>query len=779
MAETASVGKSVNRIDGAERVTGTARFCADIRLAGMLEGALLYSPYAHAKIKSIDTAAAEALPGVWAVATGGDRPCRYGSSVKDRPVMALDKVRFTGEVVAAVAAETEELALEACRLIRVEYEPLPPMLDPIASMRDREHLLHENFESYDIGSALPKQGSNICSHYKLRKGDLNEGFAQSDLIVEGTYCTPAVQHGQIEPHVSIAQYDRYTDRLTVWTSTVSPYNARREIAEIWDIPMNRIRVITPPVGGSFGGKMYIKTEIYAVALSLKAGRPVRVTASRGEEFGMAVRGASITTIRTGVKKDGTIMARQVETVWDTGAYADCGPVVCRLAGHASPGPYRLPNSRVDGYTVYTNKNISVAYRGYGVQETAFAYESHMDDIARRIQMGPLEFRLKNALRPGDAGSTGQVLDCGGLVECLEGVAREMDWAGYDSRVIRVEERDGRKIYRGHGIAAIHKGTGNGSWDCAQIRINEDASSYCLLMSVIEQGQGSNTVMAQMAADAMGIDVSQIYVVPPDTDTTPFDAGTTGSRATFCQGNTIIAAAEDFKRQLRQLGSAFLNCQPELVEFDLRTPRGKIWVRGREDESKTIYALIRSCHEGRGGIIIGEGHFKAKGVNQDRETGQTPVITPFWMYAVQGAEVEVDGGTGEVRLLRLVGAGDVGKAINPKHVLQQIQGGMIQGTSGGMMEEVITDRNGLIVNPNLYDYKMMTTMDLPDSAEAFYTECANPDGPFGAKGLGEGPVAPGAPCIANAVFDAIGVQIQDAPLTPRRILQALREKENRQ
>ncbi len=776
MTDLKAVGKSINRVDGPQRVAGTAQYCADIRLPGMLEGVLLYSPYAHANIKSIDISAAESLPGVRAVVTGADYPCRYGSGVKDRPVMALNKVRFTGEIVAAIAAETEEIALEASRLIRVEYEPLTPMLDPVQSMEDHEHLLHEDFDQYTLGSAVPERGTNICSHYKLRKGDLEQGFKDADMIVEGTYRTPAVQHGQIEPHISVADYDRYTERLTIWTATVSPYNARREISDIFEIPMNRIRVLTPPVGGSFGGKMYVKTEIYAVALALKTKCPVRVTASRGEEFGMAVRGASMTTIRSGVKRDGTITARQVETVWDTGAYADCGPVVCNLAGHASPGPYFIPNSKVDGYTVYTNKNISVAYRGYGVQETAFAYESHMDDIARQLGMDPVQLRLKNALRVGDAGSTGQIIDCGGLVECIERVAEEMDWDGYDKRVTRVETRNGRKIYRGHGIAAIHKGTGNGSWDCAHIRINEDASSYCLLMSVIEQGQGSTTAMAQMAADAMGIDVSQIYVVPPDTDTTPFDAGTTGSRATFCQGNTIIAAANDFKRQLRELGGKFLGCDPDQVEFDLRVPKGKIWIKGHEDQSESIYKLIRRCHEGRGGIIIGEGHFKAKGIDRDKETGQTPLQTPFWMYAVQGAEVEVDGGTGEIRLLRLVGASDVGKAINPKHVVQQIQGGMIQGTSGGIMEEVITDRRGLIVNPNLYDYKMMTTMDMPETTDASYTECANPDGPFGAKGLGEGPVAPGAPCIANAVFDAIGVQIKDAPLTPRNILQALAEKE---
>ena len=776
MKDLKSVGKSINRVDGAHRVTGIAQYCGDIKLPGMLEGALLYSPYPFANIKHIDVSAARDLPGVCAVVTGEDYPYLYGSGVKDRPVMALNKVRFTGEIIAAVAAETEAIAREACRLIRVQYEPLQPLLDPIQSMEDGEHLLHEDFSNYVLGSATPVPGTNICSHYKLRKGDMEKGFADADLIVEGTYQTPAVQHGQIEPHISIADYDPYTERLTIWTSTVAPYNARREISDIWNIPMNRIRVITPAVGGSFGGKMYVKTELYAVALSLKTKCPVRVMISREEEFGMAVRGASVTTIRSGVKKDGTITAREVSTVWDTGTYADCGPVVCYLSGHASPGPYCIPNSKVDGYTVYTNKNISVAYRGYGVQETAFAYESHMDEIAHRLKMDPVQLRLKNALRVGDAGSTGQIIDCGGLVECIELVAKEMDWDGFDQRVRRVEECNGRKIYRGHGIAAIHKGTGNGSWDCAHIRMNEDASSYLLLMSVIEQGQGSTTAMAQMAAEAMNIDVSQIHVVPPDTDTTPFDAGTTGSRATFCQGNTIIAAAEDFKRQLRELGGKVLGCEPGQVEFDLRVPKGRIWEKGHEDCAETIHKMIRRCQEGRGGVIIGEGHFKAKGVDRDKETGQTPLMTPFWMYAVQGAEVEVDGGTGEIRLVRLVGASDVGKAINPKHVLQQIQGGMIQGTSGGIMEEVITDRRGIIVNPNLYDYKMMTTMDMPETADAYYTECANPDGPFGAKGLGEGPVAPGAPCIANAVFDAIGVQIKEAPLTPQNILQALAEKE---
>lgn len=765
MEKLTTVGKPLMRTDVLEKVTGKAVYCADIKIPGMLSGALLYSPYAHAIIKSMDVSAAQALPGVHAVVTGKDFPFRYGSVVKDRPLFAMDKVRFTGEVVAAVAAEDEQTALEACKLIKVEYEELPPILDPIASMADDSPLIHENFEQYAKGASTAIPNTNVCSTYKLRKGDVDKGFAESDLIVEDTYRTPAVQHGYIEPHISIAEYNPYADRLTVWTSTVSPYNARREISEIWSMPMNKIRVLVPAVGGSFGAKMYIKTEIYAVALALKCKRAVKVVVSRGEEFSMAVRGAAITTIKTGVKKDGTILARQVKTVWDTGAYADCGPTVCRLSGHASPGPYRIPNSRVDGYTVYTNKNISCAFRGYGVQETAFAYESHMDDVAKALGMDPVEFRLKNALVAGDQGSTGQIVGSGGLVECIEKVAESLDWKNRE-----------RKPYRGFGVAAIHKGTGNGSWDAAIIKMNEDCSSYTLLMSVIEQGQGSNTVMAQMAAEALGVDMDRIFVVAPDTDVTPFDAGTTGSRATYCMGNTIRDAAKDLKKKVRAMGAKFFGVSEEEIELDLGVPKGKVWVKNQPERSESLYAVMRKVHEGRGGTVLGEGYFKAKGENNDPVTGMNPMVTPFWMYAVQGVEVEVDPGTGKVKILRAVGVSDVGKAINPIGVIQQVQGGMIQGMSGGMGEDVLVDSKGKVVNPNLADYKMFTTMDMPEKVEAYFTETADDDGPFGAKGLGEGPVAPGAPAIANAVFDAIGIRINDAPLTADKILAALEARE---
>ncbi len=761
------VGKPTLRSDVVDKVTGRAVYCADMKLPGMLIGALLYSPYAHARILSIDTSAAEALPGVHAVVTGKDYSARYGSVIKDRPLFARDKVRFTGEVVAAVAAEDEETALAACKLIRVEYEELTPLLDPEQAMADRENLLHEEFDSYQKGANTSIPGTNVCYTYKLRKGDVEKAFAEADHVIERTYRTPAVQHGYIEPHGTIAEYNHYTGKLTVWSATVSPYNAQREISEMWDIPMSRVRVLVPVVGGSFGGKMYVKTEIYAVALAMKTQRPVKVIVSRGEEFGMAVRGASVTTIKSGVMNDGTIIGRQVTTLWDTGAYADCGPTVCRLSGHASPGPYYIPNNRVDGYTIYTNKNISCAFRGYGVQETAFAYECHMDDIAKELGMDPVALRLKNALVKGDLGSTGQVVHSGGIVECIKKVAEEMDW---DNRE--------RKPYHGFGVAAIHKGTGNGSWDAATLMMQSDCNSYSLLMSVIEQGQGSNTVMAQMAAETLGVRPEQITVVAPDTDVTPFDAGTTGSRATYCMGNTIKNAAEDLKKKAREMGAAYFKVPVEQIGLDLSVDRGKVWVLDDETRQQSLYLVMKQVCEGRGGTILGEGYFKAKGENNDPKTGMNKLVTPFWMYAAQGVEVEVDPGTGGVRVLRMVGVSDVGKAINPVGVIQQVEGGMVQGLSGGMSETVLTDYKGRIVNANLSDYKMMTTMDMPDCVDAFYTETEDEDGPFGAKGVGEGPVAPGAPALANAIFDAIGVRIDEAPLTPDKILRALKEKEAR-
>lgn len=762
MVDELSVGKPLERTDALGKVLGKTVYGVDLRLPGMLYGKVLYSDYAHARIKNIDTSKAESLPGVKAVITGADCDYTYGSTVKDRPFLARGVVRYKGEAVAAVAAVDEEIAMEALRLIEVEYEELPVLLDPVEAMENKECLLHENLINYKYSyAATPVEGTNICSHYKLRKGDVEAGFKEADYIIEDTYKTQMVQHICLEPHMAVAHVEPVTGEITVWSGTVSPYMARKELADALKYPMAKIRIIVPDLGGSFGSKMYLKTEPYAVALSMKTGTPVKVVMTREEEFYMVVKGPTATTIKTGVKKDGTITARKIRTIWDTGAYADCGPRVCRNSGHTSAGPYRIANVQIDGYCVYTNKNIGGAFRGYGVQELSFAYESHTDDVAKAIKMDPLEFRLKNALRVGDEGATGQVIEASGLEECLHKAAEGIGWTA------PLKATEEKAKYYGRGIAMIHKATGAPSTSSAFMKFNEDGTIN-LLVSTVEQGQGSNTVLAQIAAEEMGVDLDRIYMNNPDTAYTPFDSSTTSSRSTFCMGNAIILAVRDIKQQMRMIAAEHYKVAADQVEVG----KGKLWVKGQEDSTLLFQDLITRFYGARGGTILGRGFFRPEAEPVDPETGLTRKMTPFWMYGVQAAEVEVDAETGRVKILKLVAAHDLGRAINPLNCYQQIEGSLVMGMSGALLEDVKLNEHGTVLNPNLHDYKISTTKDIP-ILESHLVEARQPDGPYGAKGVGEPALAATAPAIANAICNAIGGRIKDLPLTPEKVYRELR------
>jgi carbon-monoxide dehydrogenase large subunit len=742
-----------------EKVLGRGVYGVDLTMPGMLHGKIVYSKKAHAKIVSIDTSKAKALPGVRAVITSEDMPFTYGSTVKDRPIFAMGKVRYRGEAVAAVAAISEEIAEEAAELIAVEYEEIKILLDPAESMKDTENLIHDGLGGYKHSyAASPIPGTNVCSHFKLRKGDVEKGFAEADLVLEKTYTTQMVQHVPLEPHVSVAHVNEVTGQITVWTGTVSPYTVRSELADALKWPMSKIRVIVPEIGGSFGSKMYLKTEPYSVALSMKTGVPVQISLSREEEFNMTVKGPTISTIKTGVMKDGTIVARSVETLWDTGAYADCGPRIGRNSGHTCAGPYKIPNIRIDGYCIYTNKNVGGAFRGYGVQELCFAYESHMDDIAEVLKMDPVEIRLKNALMPGNEGATGQIVEAGDLVSCIKKAAESIGW-------YRKEKRP----YHGYGIAAVHKATGAPSASSVFIKMNEDGT-LGLLTSTVEQGQGSNTVLAQIAAEELGVDPDDVYISAPDTDYSPFDSTTTSSRSTFCMGNAILLAARDVKAQLAVIASDIFQVGPEDIELGL----GELWVKSDPQKRLKYREIIGKYYGSRGGTILGRGFFRPDADPADPETGQTRKMTPFWMYGSQAAEVEIDPETGKVRVLKLTAAHDMGRAINPINCYQQVEGALIMGMSGAIYEELKIDSQGKTLNANLHDYKVAGTMDIPEM-EVHLIEAPQPDGPFGAKGLGEPALAATAPAIANAIYDAIGVRILDLPLTHEKILKAIQDK----
>lgn len=765
--ETQIVGQAVPRLDALDKVQGKAEYTVDLALPRMLYGSFLCSPLARAKILNIDASKARRVPGVRVVVTGKDFPYTYGSTIKDRPFLAQEQVRHVGEPVAAAAATSQEAAEEALELIRVEYEEMEPILDPEAALLPGASLVHENLRLYKHSeAATPVPDTNICSHYKLRKGDVEEGFGIADFIYENSYRSQMVQHVCLEPHAAIAQWVPGSRRLTVWVGTVSPFMSRKELADGLAIPMNHIRIVVPQVGGSFGSKMYLKAETLAVALAWFAdGRPVKVVFERADEFPVAVKGPTLTKIKTGVKKDGAIEARQVETIWDTGAYADCGPRVCRNAGHTSAGPYRIPRVRIDGYTVYTNKNVAVPFRGYGTQELCWAYETHMDEIAAEMGWDPLEFRLKNAFRPGDLTATGQEVDSLGLVQCLEKVQVAIGWKGREKQGQARPSGNGR--LRGKGVACIHKASSAPSTSSAVVMLNEDGT-VTLLTSTVEQGQGSETILAQIVAEELGVKIEKVHISSPDTDYTPFDTSSTSSRSTYHMGNAIRLACADAKRQMLQAGSELLRARIEDVEL----AEGVIRVKGEPEKSIALKDVVPKYFGYRGGTIVGRGIYRPTAISPDKETGQTAKITPFWMYGTQAAEVEVDPQTGKVEVLRLVAYHDVGHAINPTNCMQQIEGAVLMGLGGALLEEVVLNERGATLNPNLHDYKVYTAVDVP-GLEVGLIETEQSEGPFGAKGVGEPALAATAPAIGNAIFAACGVRIRELPITPEKMLFALK------
>lgn len=770
MATNSLIGKSVPRKDGWEKITGAAKYVGDIKLAGMLYAKILRSPYPHARIVSIDASEALRLPGVKAVVTGRDYPNYVGLYLVDRNVYAVDKVRFVGDPVAGVAAVSPEAAEEALRLIRVEYEELPPVTDPVEAMREKAPLVHENLHQYSHVSAIfPVPHTNIANHMKIRKGDINEGFAKSDIIIEGTYRVPQMQHCQIEPHAAIAQVDA-TGKVTVWSGCQSPNAVRKLLAVSFSIPEGRIRVITPYVGGGFGGKAGITVEGVLLPLAIKAGpRPVKLVLTREEVFqATSVRQGLVARIRSGVTREGRLMAQETELIWDGGAYSEYGVNIIRASGYSSAGPYDIPHVKTDSYCVYTNHPPGGPFRGFGMGELHWALEQQMDRIAHELGKDPVEVRLLNAARDGSTTATGEVLRDIGLTRCIEEAARRIGWQ---------EEKQGP--LRGKGIACMVKapampGTAASS---ALIKINEDGSAN-LLITASEIGQGANTVLAQIAANELGIPVEKVHVSQPDTDYTPYEWQTVASRITYSCGNAVLAAARDARQQLLELASLGL----QVPTHRLTVTDGFVHVVDNPSHGISVKDLSLGLGlptgGGKGGPIMGKGHFIPDGItNLDPETGQGAKAVAHWTYGVQAAEVEVDTETGKVDVLKVAAVYDIGKVINPGICLGQTEGGIMQGLSVGLYEELKL-RGGKVQNHSFVDYKIATAAEVPEMSVGF-VETPLADGPYGARGFAEHVMVPTAPAIANAVYDAIGVRITDLPITPEKVLVALREKREKE
>ncbi len=738
------VGASVPRVDGLEKVTGQATYTGDIVLPGMLHGKILRSPHPHAKIRAIDPRPAERLPGVVAVLTREDLKeidPYYGHIIRDRPPLAIEKVRFVGEPVVAVAAEDEATAEEALSLISVEYDELPAALDVASAMAHGAPLLHETPGAI-VGSAKPVRGTNICHRDQMKWGDIERGFAAADLVLEDTFTFPSVYHYALEPHTVLAQWER--DALTVWASAQHPFLVRAELARIFRLPLARVQLVIPFVGGGFGSKSYTKIEPLVAALALKAQRPVRVAQSVFESFHTTRRHAVTCQIKTGAKRDGTLTAKACEIYLDTGAYADNGPQVANQAAHRVIGPYRIPHVRIDAYAVYTNSVPAGSFRSIGAPQSIWACESHIDMLADRLGIDPLEMRLKNLFKPGEEVRAGMKPLDGDISVGLRKTAELLG--------VGLERPEADK---GVGIACGVMNAGAFPVSIAIVRLHADGSAT-LLTGTTEIGQGSRTVLSQIAAEELVLPLSLVTAVRPDTAVAPFDRSTGASRSTTLMGLAVQRAARDVRGQLLEIGAKLFSVPPDMVE--LRD--GRLVSQGRQ----VSYADAIAAHFGLpGGELIGRGYV--------RPPGGKPTLPVFWEIGIGGADVEVDRETGQITLRRYISAADVGKVINPRECEGQDEGAAMMGI-GHTLFEAIHYEDGQIVNPNLIDYRVPLFTDLPEEFLAILVENEDGPGPYGAKGMGEGGIVSVAPAVANAFYRATGVRIRDLPLTPERVWRAL-------
>jgi CO/xanthine dehydrogenase Mo-binding subunit len=756
---TTIVGTRARRLDGEDKVTGRARYASDYYPPGLLYGKIVRSERASARIVRIDTSAAEALPGVEAVITG-EIGGYFGEVVKDQRAFATDRVRHIGEPIAAVAAESEAVAELAARLIEIEYEDLPAVFDPIAALAPDAPRVHDDLTVYAAPPQLIRWG-NVAAQVFLERGDVASAFAQADRVIEGTYAAHSVHQTPMEPRAAIAEVDA-RGRLTIHSSTQHPFGVRHQLHEALGVPHRDIRVIAETVGGGFGSKLEANVELYAALLALKTGRPVRIANTREEDLAYGnPRHPMIIYLRSAVAADGTILGREAKIIMDAGAYSGGSPLLAGVAAMLAPGPYRIPNLKVEALAVHTNNVNFGAFRGPTGPQTVFAVESHTDAIARELGLDPLEIRLKNVFRDGDLGHSGQVLKGVGMREALVRAAEAIGWG-------QQHPPSAPGLKRGKGLAAGWWLTTAGSAGCTVI-MNEDGSAE-VQTGATEIGTGAVMAgVAQIVAEELGIRYEDVRVLWGDTGATPMDAGAQGSRTLFNMGRAAQRAAQAVKGELLRRAANIL----EAAEADLEVHEGRISVRGVPDRGVT-YADLLSGQMWACEPVIGAGSFLAEPTPYDATSLKGSLFPAFNApsFHCHAAEVEVDPETGLTRVVDFVVAQDVGYAINPTYVEGQMQGGAVQGIGYALTEELIFDE-GRLLNPNLALYKLPTTLEVP-RVRTILVEAASEHGPFGAKGVGEPPVVFSAAAVANAVASAIGVPIHTTPLTPERVLRAIQE-----
>jgi len=751
-----SVGSNVQRIDGNDKVAGKTVYAGDLKLPGMAFAKVLRSPLPHACIRRIDASRAAALPGVLAVLTRETIDVAansFGAYVRDQQIIATDKVRYAGDMVAAVAATEPSIAAEALALIDVDYDELPAVFTIDDALKAGARLVHEKLDRRDPGygrggSHIVHDDSNICLHFRHQRGDVDAGFSESDLIFEDTFYFPSAQHYPMEPHVCVAQFEG--DILTVWSATQSPFPVRQELARLFGLPFSGVRVIVPAVGGGYGAKSGIKTEGIAACLSKMTGRPVKLAFGADETFKTICQPRAKMTLKTGVKNDGTLVARHCEVFLDGGAYANSGPSVTEKAGYRAHGPYRIPHLLTNAYSVYTNTVPGGAFRGFGGPQVAYAYETHTDMIAQRMGLDPVDLRMKNLLDRGESFSPGDTpIDCD-LKAGLKSIAQAIGWGSRGSEV-----RHGAKR-RGIGIAtAMKDGGGTNKPANASVKIFFDGSAL-LSTGSVEVGQGMRTAFTQVVAEELSMPTAQVRVAALDTHYTPFDKGTNASSATSIMGQAVLKAARDARRQFVEAAAAVFKAPADAVRLE-----DGMAICG--EQRLSFREVMQRYFKESEGEIWGRGYFK---IEKDNNV-PLGFPSPFWEIGFGAAEVEVDIETGAVKLLRYISLTDAGKMINPMQCEAQDEGAAVFGLGQALFED-LAYQDGQLLNGSLIDYCLPRFTDLPPEFTTMIMEGGGGPGPYGAKGMGEGGILPVAPAIGNAVFAAVGARLQAVPLTPEMV-----------
>jgi len=755
MSKYSVIGKPTTNVDGAAKVTGEAVYTFDMTLPNMLYGRLLRSPYPHARIISIDTSEAEKLPGVKAVITGKDTPGgKYGlwrrfRELTDQEVLATTKVRFIGDPVAAVAAISEEIAEKALDLINVEYELLPAVFEPLEAIKDDAPLVHDDFEN------------NINATRHIEWGNVDEAFKKADYVREDRFNLLSQHPAPMEVHSSIASYDKGSGRLTVWSSTQSPYFLQLGLADALKMREGNIRVIKPHVGGGFGGKnSTMPDSVNAAVLSMKTGRPVKIVFNREEEFTTTEHRTPMhLSIKIGLKKDGTLLAKEVKIITDGGAYTGLGATTLYLAGTWITFPYKTPNYRYDGFRTYTNKVWASSVRGFGAVSALYASETQLDRAAHDLGIDPIEIRRKNAMTPGYEAPGEYKVESAGILACIDKIEQ------------RVKEK-WAKLGKDEGIgfaAFAYMSGGIFNWidtpyafSGAMVKVNIDGT-VDLFTQASDIGQGHNTVSVMICAEELGIGIEDIRLHPADTATTLTDLGAWGSRETLMNGNAIKAAADEVMDKL--LDVARMKLVGNLV-YDLDAKDKRIYLALRPERGFSYYDIVKDAiKENDGKPLIGIGHYTPH---------RKGMVSPAYAMGIMGVRAKVDRETGQVEVKDVIVVHDCGQTINPLGARGQVEGSIQLGLGYGLCEEMLFD-NGMILNPSFVDYKLIRSRDMPQ-IELIDVPTYDPEGPYGAKESAEGTVAPTSPAVANAIYNAVGVEFDSNFLRPEKVLKALKEKE---